>query len=97
MEYSYSAWGQYDGTMVVMGDFNNYLSPADKQGGTPIRNHEIDDFGECVSSLELLDIHSVGCYFTWLKGDVCSKIDRVLANNSWLMSNVKTFVEFLAL
>lgn len=46
---------------IVMGDLNSYLSPADKQGGTLIRNHETTDFGECVSSLELLDIHSVGC------------------------------------
>lgn len=80
---------------IVMGDFNNYLSPSDKQGGIPIRNHEITDFEECVSNLELIDLR-LGCYFTWLKGDVCSKLDRVLVNNSWLMSNVEAFAEFLA-
>lgn len=35
-------------------------------------------------------------FFTWLKGDVCSKLDRVLVNNSWLLSNVNAFAEFLA-
>lgn len=80
---------------IVMGDFNAYLSPDDKMGGNPVRNHEITDFYDCVSQLELMDLQSVGCYFAWLKGEVRSKLDRVMVNNSWLLSNVNAFVEYL--
>lgn len=34
---------------IVLGDFNTYLSPADKLGGNIIRNYEISDFQECLS------------------------------------------------
>lgn len=80
---------------IVMGDFNAYLSSEDKMGCNPVRNHETTDFCECVYQLELVDLQSVGCYFTWLKGEVRSKLDRVLVNNAWLLSNVNAFVEYL--
>lgn len=60
------------------------------------KNHEISDFNECVSHIQLNDLASVGCYFTWIKGVVCSKLDRVLVNNAWLMSNVNAYANFLA-
>lgn len=80
---------------TVMSDFNSYISPDDKIGGNIIKNHEITDFRECVDQLQLMDLASVGCYYTWIKGEVCSKLDRVLVNNAWLTSNVNDFAEFL--
>lgn len=81
---------------IVLGDFNSYLSPDDKKGGNVIRNHETTDFEDCVSSLELVDMHSVGCFFTWMNTKVCSKLDRVSVNNAWLCYKVNSFVEYLA-
>lgn len=80
---------------MVLGDFNSYLSADDKQGGNLIKNHETEDFVDCVSRLELVDMQSVGCSFAWFIGRVCSKLDRVLINNAWLSYNVTVFTEFL--
>lgn len=82
---------------MVMWDFNSYLSPTDKLGGIiALKNQDTMDFGDCASQLELLDMQSVGCYFTWSNGTVCSKLDRALVNNHWLLSNVNAYAELLA-
>lgn len=81
---------------IVLGDFNTYLAENDKLGGIPLKNSDIVDFVQCVSQLELMDLHSVGCYYTWYNGTVRSKLDRVLVNGSWLLSDIAAFTEFLA-
>lgn len=38
---------------ILLGDFNNVLSPVEKRGGLPVRNYDVQDFADCVSHLNL--------------------------------------------
>ncbi|XP_075475225.1 uncharacterized protein LOC142505973 [Primulina tabacum] len=81
---------------LVLGDFNTILSPDEKKGGLAVRDYDIKDFVECVSSLDLLDLNYIGCLFTWYSPKVCSKLDLVLVNHRWLSSNLQGLAEFVA-
>ncbi|KZV38718.1 hypothetical protein F511_33874 [Dorcoceras hygrometricum] len=81
---------------MVIGDFNSILSQDDKCGGTLVTNREIRDFVDCITCLELVDTQHVGCFYTWTNNVVCTKLDRVLINSTWLNSAFDAFTEFLA-
>ncbi|XP_073020815.1 uncharacterized protein [Primulina eburnea] len=80
---------------MVLGDFNNVLSPDEKLGGLKVKNYETKDFVDCFNSLDLSDLRHIGCYYTWMSHQVCSKLDRVLVNNHWLTSNTFAIAEFM--
>ncbi|XP_073294463.1 uncharacterized protein [Primulina huaijiensis] len=81
---------------MLLGDFNNVLSQEEKQGGLQVKNYEIKDFATCVNDNDLSDLNYIGCFYTWLSPNVCSKLDRVLVNNHWVSSNLNGLAEFLA-
>lgn len=81
---------------LVLGDFNNILSPEEKQGGVKVKNYDVQDFVDFVNSLDLIDIKVVGGCFTWYSPKVCSKLGRVMVNQPWINSNFDGFSEFLA-
>ncbi|XP_062085223.1 uncharacterized protein LOC133791314 [Humulus lupulus] len=73
---------------IVMGDFNAVLSPSDR---FPYRGNgsELIPFQSCVEFCRLVDVKFSGSYYTWNNKQggndrVYAKLDRVLANNSWL-------------
>ncbi|KZV47116.1 hypothetical protein F511_21072 [Dorcoceras hygrometricum] len=80
---------------LLIGDFNNVVSPDEKIGGLAVTNHELRDITDCISHLELVDTQHVGCYFTWTNNVVCSKLDRVMVNPCWLLGNFDICTEFL--
>lgn len=81
---------------LVLGDFNNVLSPNEKKGGLMVKNYETKDFVDCVASLDLIDVKSIGCFYTWMSPKVCSKLDRVMVNNMWITSALVGLAEFVA-
>ncbi|XP_073295036.1 uncharacterized protein [Primulina huaijiensis] len=81
---------------MLLGGFNNVLSPDEKKGGLKVNNYEIKDFVECINSIDLMDLRSIGCFYTWMSPRVCSKLDRVLVDNRWITSNVEGVAEFIA-
>jgi len=64
------------------------LSQADKHNGVFVSSYEVADFRNCCSDLGLYDLNYTGCHFSWTNGRVWSKIDRVLANPLWSLSQV---------
>lgn len=80
----------------MFGDFNDVLSRADKKGGLQVKNYETSDFVDCIGTLDLVDLKSLGCYFTWMSPKVCSKLDRVMVSHDWFGTNFVSIAEFVA-
>lgn len=91
------SFGDYCGLpWLILGDFNTVLSQSKKKGGLNVTNYQTKDFVDCVASLGLTDLRYVVCSFTWMSPSVCSKLDRVLVNSSWMSSNLDGIAEFVA-
>lgn len=76
---------------VTIGDFNAIRSPREKAGGSPSWPPHMDDFNNCLYACELDDLRFLGCFYTWTNrqdgpNHISTKIDRVLANESWMKS-----------
>lgn len=41
-----------------------------------VKNYEVQDFVNCVASIDLIDIRAVWVSFYWASPKVCSKLDR---------------------
>ncbi|XP_062094258.1 uncharacterized protein LOC133800317 [Humulus lupulus] len=86
------------GPWIVMGDFNDVLSPEDR---FPYHGNgsELASFQHCAESCRLLDMKFSGNFFTWNnkqagKDRVYAKLDRVLANENWIGKFPTTEVVF---
>uniref|UniRef100_A0A803QE60 Reverse transcriptase domain-containing protein n=1 Tax=Cannabis sativa TaxID=3483 RepID=A0A803QE60_CANSA len=85
---------------MVMGDFNDILFKEERIGKR-VKYLEETEFINCVGSCMLEDVKYGGCLYTWnnkRQGNerICSKIDRVLANQKWLDSFSSAEVIFAA-
>lgn len=67
---------------MVLGDFNSVTSPKEKEFGADVTAYETRDIHECFISLGMVDMVSVGCFFTWTKNSIWCKLDRVMVNHS---------------
>ncbi|KAJ1387510.1 Endonuclease/exonuclease/phosphatase superfamily [Sesbania bispinosa] len=72
----------------IMGDFNELLSQAEKDGLHPQNMKGMDLFNCFVSDLGLMDLHLKGCKYTWVSNPrngfiTREKLDRVLVNWPW--------------
>lgn len=72
----------------VIGEFNDLLSPDDKQGWVDHPSYLFQGFRETVQAAWLIDINLEGYPFTWSarKGtnrDVEERLDRAMANQKW--------------
>ncbi|KAJ9536716.1 hypothetical protein OSB04_un000101 [Centaurea solstitialis] len=76
---------------IVMGDFNAILSP-DESVGSPIRRDaRMEEFVECVESLNVFDLRCMGSFFTWAQkplseGGIYRKLDRVMNSVALFLS-----------
>jgi hypothetical protein len=74
----------------IIGDFNDLLSQEDKKGTHPHPNWLCNGFRNAVSDCDLTDIHLEGYPYTWIKSRgsanvIEERLDRAMANSSWLM------------
>ncbi|XP_019178334.1 PREDICTED: uncharacterized protein LOC109173550 [Ipomoea nil] len=74
---------------VVMGDYNDILDQSEKYGRTPHPQWLINGFRDAVADSGLVDVPFSGHQFTWVKSRgtdhmIEEKLDRFLANDSWL-------------
>ncbi|XP_058726268.1 uncharacterized protein LOC131597596 [Vicia villosa] len=73
----------------TIGDFNDMLSQQDKHGIHPHPNWLCNGFRDTISDCNLVDIPLEGHQYTWVKSRgtdrmVEERLDRALANTSWL-------------
>ncbi|PKU59602.1 hypothetical protein MA16_Dca023459 [Dendrobium catenatum] len=56
----------------------------------------MDDFNNMISNCNLFDIGFSGCAFTWNRGSMWQRIDRLLFNNDWIKEFTMTQVHHLS-
>ncbi|CAI9096047.1 OLC1v1032112C1 [Oldenlandia corymbosa var. corymbosa] len=66
---------------IIMGDFNAYTSEQDKTGGR--KSYGCRRFREWIDRNALNDPGFSGSRFTWQRGLVHERIDRVFTNDKW--------------
>ncbi|XP_061373834.1 uncharacterized protein LOC133316136 [Gastrolobium bilobum] len=71
---------------AVLGDFNSILEGNEKQGGGDVCWSSVQEFSNCLSGCHLLDIGCSGPKFSWKRGKLQERIDRLVVNDSWLLS-----------
>ncbi|XP_070014213.1 uncharacterized protein [Nicotiana sylvestris] len=86
-----SIWKDLKGTMngvnwpsVLMGDFNSIMSIEDRIQGNLVQDVEVRDFKNIVGEVGLIEIRTIGRYYTWTNNTVHSRIDRILVNVEWI-------------
>ncbi|XP_074278168.1 uncharacterized protein LOC141601764 [Silene latifolia] len=78
----------YSGPWAICGDFNNLLD-VNERIGRPVLWSDIEDFRDCVSYCEVMDVKAQGSFFTWNNKHepstrVFSRLDRFMVNSDWL-------------
>jgi hypothetical protein len=61
-------------------DFNSITYTRDRYNGSDVSDYETKDFMEWIYSANVLEAHSLKCFYTWSNGTVWSRIDRVFIN-----------------
>ncbi|KAL1171457.1 hypothetical protein V6Z11_A05G282800 [Gossypium hirsutum] len=79
---------------LMMGDFNDILSPSDKRSHFTV-GKRCNFFGNFVESCELQDLGYSGPPFTWQRGGTLVRLDRALANDAWLTTFPQCLVHHL--
>ncbi|XP_074298992.1 uncharacterized protein LOC141629987 [Silene latifolia] len=85
---------------IILGDFNIVRAVEERIGPNPPSLTEILAFNQCLLDSNLEDLQSYGCEYTWtnkreVETRIWSKLDRVLANPSWLVQYPHTQVTIL--
>ncbi|XP_074299600.1 uncharacterized protein LOC141630734 [Silene latifolia] len=86
---------------LLLGDFNVVRTAEEHVSKTPAHLADILDFNSCLLQCEVDDVYGTGSELTWNnkqedEGQVWSKLDRALANSSWLTTFPATSAKFLA-
>ncbi|KAK3189463.1 hypothetical protein Dsin_029024 [Dipteronia sinensis] len=80
---------QHGSPWIVLGDFNVSRSGGESIGGCSRILGAMEEFNDCLQSLELDDLRFSGFLHTWCNkrsnGCISKKLDRVLVNNDWLV------------
>ncbi|KAJ9536686.1 LOW QUALITY PROTEIN: hypothetical protein OSB04_un000159 [Centaurea solstitialis] len=84
---------------IVMGDFNAMLFPHDGLGGSSRRDRAMEEFGECVDDVEIMDVRYSGVQYSWRQKPtsvegIVRKLDRILSNTEFLSRFRSAFAHF---
>lgn len=85
-----SSW---NGPWMIAGDFNCILF-ANERIGRQVGSREIRDFRSFSDDVGMIDCPSTGCFYTFLRANMRSRIDRVLLNGLWGGSPFNPVVDF---
>ncbi|KAL2899707.1 Uncharacterized protein RDABS01_024789 [Bienertia sinuspersici] len=90
---------KYPGPWLTMGDINCVLNMEERLG-SPVRLGEMQEARECFEECDLKDIPYTGFYYAWsnkqeAEGRVYSKLERVMAIDSWLEAYLIRKASFL--
>ncbi|XP_020688823.1 uncharacterized protein LOC110104175 [Dendrobium catenatum] len=78
------------------GDFNAISCSTERMGGSSPSLRSMDDFNNMISTCNLIDIGFVGDSFTWNRGHLWQRLDRVLFNDAWISLFNATNVQHLS-
>ncbi|KAK1282596.1 hypothetical protein QJS10_CPB22g00515 [Acorus calamus] len=84
---------------IIGGDFNEVRFSHEKIGGRGAYTRRMARFNECISDCHLQDLKALGSHFSWSNQQqfrIACKLDRILVNLTWLVSNANSFVQYLA-
>ncbi|KAJ8424331.1 hypothetical protein Cgig2_003526 [Carnegiea gigantea] len=81
------------GAWCLLGDFNTILSKEDRYGGNHVEDHDIQELTNFMANCEVLEMPSLGAFFTWTNKTIWSKIDRVFINIVWHEDATRAVVE----
>ncbi|XP_042954504.1 uncharacterized protein LOC122290887 [Carya illinoinensis] len=84
----------------VIGDFNEIISQAEKEGSRPRSESQMEDFRQCLEGNGLYDLGWKGLKFTWSnkhsdESFTKERLDRALGNNRWMELCYESQVETL--
>ncbi|CAH9091992.1 unnamed protein product [Cuscuta epithymum] len=84
------------GPWVILGDFNCVGSPSERSGSAPPppSGYAMKDLNDMKIQTNLDDAPSTGELFTWHRGAIWAKLDRVLVNSFWSTQNVTCRAHF---
>lgn len=86
-----------DGSWCLAGDFNQVLYDYEKEGGVPLGSSAATSFADCINTCQLLDLGFKGQQFTWKRGDLKERLDRVLCTTDWQAMYPNCSVTYLPL
>ena len=79
---------------MLLGDFNCVLKDNEMINGCLINFYKVKT-SEVLCSSWLIDMVSFGYFYTWINNSICSKLDRVIINNSWRIQGFEGQAMFL--
>lgn len=71
------------GPWCIAGDFNAIVSSQERNDGAALNHRSSSSFVECIEDCGLIDMGFSGPPFTWSKGVLRERLDRVLCNEAW--------------
>ncbi|OMO84106.1 Endonuclease/exonuclease/phosphatase [Corchorus olitorius] len=76
---------------IILGDFNQVLSPEDKISDTSCSLSGADEFRSCLDKCKVTEVTNKGIHFTWSnrreKGQCTwERLDRAFANAEWFQT-----------
>jgi hypothetical protein len=86
---------QYDLPWAIIGDFNEIMFSYEKDGGNPRPEPFIQAFRDALDDCELEDLGFSGDPFTWKRGRIRERLDRVATNNAWNIMHPGALVKHL--
>ncbi|CAK8531608.1 unnamed protein product [Lathyrus sativus] len=92
-------YGNIQGPWCVIGDYNNVTKAQDMMGGNLVTEKEYEYLVKMMENTGLSEMDSIADYFTWSNkqevGPIYSRINRVLGNTEWFLTNMETILKIL--
>jgi hypothetical protein len=80
---------------ATIGDFNEILFNHEKEGGNPRPQVYMQAFRDVLDDCDLIDLGFIGEPFTWKRGRIRERLDRVIVNNAWNIMHPGAVVKHL--
>ncbi|KAH9772083.1 reverse transcriptase domain-containing protein [Citrus sinensis] len=82
-QLNYIASSMHD-PWLVGGDFNSILYAEEKRGGSQLGTGICPIFNNWFYTNQMVDLPFSGPRFTWVRGSLSKRLDRVLSNKDWI-------------
>ncbi|XP_020592225.1 uncharacterized protein LOC110032805 [Phalaenopsis equestris] len=82
---------------ILGGDLNCVASPSERRGGRPPSLSAMNRFNDFLSDAALFDLGYQDLDFTWRRGSMWERLDRMLGNSRWFQTFPFTIVSHLVM